>query len=135
MLVSFPLLTLPVIAYNVIAFFSPVSWVSEVFRITMISGVDWVFRLHDLMLGISLLLLFFEILKATRTSSGALLDHGLSMVLFIVCLVEFLLVREAATSTFFLMTLIVLIDVVAGYSVTIRGAMRDMSVNHPSAHL
>ena len=135
MLYSFPLLTLPVIAYNVIAFFAPVSWISEVFRVTMVSGSDWIFRVHDMMLAISLLLLFFEILKATRTSAGALLDHALSMVLFIVCLVEFLLVPEAATSTFFLMTLIVLIDVVAGYSVTIRGALRDMSVNHPSAHM
>ena len=57
------------------------------------------------------------------------------MVLFIVCIVELLLVPEAATSTFFLLTLIALIDVVAGYSVTIRGALRDLSVNHPSAQL
>lgn len=135
MLLGFPLLTLPVIAYNVMAFLYPVSWMSEVFRVSMISQVDWVFSMHDLMVTISLVLLFFEILKATRTGAGTLLDHALSMVLFIVCLVEFLLVREAATSTFFLLTLIILIDVVAGYSVTIRGAMRDMSISHPSAPL
>ena len=135
MLYGFPLLTLPVIAYNVIAFIAPVSWSREIFRVTMISGVDWVFQLHDLMIASALILLFVEILKATRTSSGALLDHALSMVLFIVCIVELLLVPEAATSTFFLLTLIALIDVVAGYSVTIRGALRDLSVNHPSAQL
>lgn len=135
MLLSFPMLTLPVIAYNVMAFLYPVTWGQEVFRVTMISDVDFVFRIHDLMIAVSLLLLFFEILKATRTSSGTLLDHALSMVLFIVCLVEFLLVREAATSTFFLLTLIILIDVIAGYSVTIRGALRDMSINHPGASL
>jgi len=135
MLKGFPLLTLPVIAYNVVAFFATASWGTEMLRITMISGADWVFRLHDLMIAAALILLFVEILKATRTSSGALLDHALSMVLFIVCIVELLLVPEAATSTFFLLTLIALIDVVAGYSVTIRGALRDLSVNHPSAHL
>ncbi|MBZ0216775.1 MAG: hypothetical protein K8F25_09500 [Fimbriimonadaceae bacterium] len=135
MLLSFPLLTLPIIAYNVMAFLYPVSWMREVFRVTMISDVDWIFRMHDLIIAVSLFLLFFEILKATRTSSGTLLDHALSMILFVVCLVEFLLVREAATSTFFLMIMIVLIDVVAGYSVTIRGALRDMSINHPGAQL
>ncbi len=37
------------------------------------------------------------------------------MILFIVCLVEFLLFGACATSTFFLITLMVLLDVLAGF--------------------
>ena len=45
--------------------------------------------------------LFVESVKATYTSSISLVDHGLSMLVFITCLVEFLVVSAAATSVFF----------------------------------
>ncbi len=40
---------------------------------------------------------------------------------------EFILFRQAATSTFFLMTVISFVDVVGGFSVTIRSAQRDIN--------
>lgn len=131
-MLSFPLIALAVIAYNVIGFFSSAPWSSEIFSLTMVSGTVWRFELGDLMIVIALILLFFEILKATRTGASSLLDHALSMVLFIICLMEFLLVPIAATSTYFVIMVIVLIDVVAGYSVTITSARRDFNVDrHP----
>ena len=63
-------------------------------------------------------------LKATRTGVVALTDHIFSMVVFVVYLVEFLVVREAATSVFFILMAIALIDVIAGFSITISGARR-----------
>ena len=57
-----------------------------------------------------------------------MLEHILSTLVFVVCIVEFLLVDKAATSTFFLMTVISFVDVVAGFSITIRAARRDFSV-------
>lgn len=131
-MMSFPLITFAVIAYNLIAFLAPVPWSSEIFSVTMVSEVTWIFTMGDMILVSALILLFFEILKATRTGSSSLLDHALSTILFIVCLIEFLLVPLAATSTFFILTVITLIDVIAGYSVTIASARRDFSVDrHP----
>jgi ABC-type proline/glycine betaine transport system permease subunit len=65
-------------------------------------------------------------LKATYTSGASLLDHGLSMLVFVVCLIEFLMVRQAQTSTFFFITIATLIDVIAGYTIGIRVARRDI---------
>ncbi len=131
-MLSFPLIALAVIAYNVIGFFAVVPWTSEVFSLTMVSGTVWRFELGDLLIVIALILLFFEILKSTRTGASSLLDHALSMALFIICLMEFLLVPIAATSTYFVIMVIALIDVVAGYSVTITSARRDLSVERHS---
>jgi hypothetical protein len=75
-----------------------------------------------------MILLFFELIKATYTASSSLLDHGLSMVVFIACLVEFLLVPQAATSVFFFIMVATLIDVVAGFSIGIRTARRDFNI-------
>lgn len=129
MLYAVPLLVLPVIAYNLIAFVSGLAWGDEVFGVAMVSGVRWSMTVADLFLAVTLVMLFVEILKATRTGPGSILDHALSTLLFIVCLVEFLLVPAAASSVFFLMTVVTLIDVVAGYSVTITAARRDFSVD------
>jgi hypothetical protein len=60
----------------------------------------------------------------------AIVNHALSMLLFIVCLVEFLLFSAFATSTFFLVTLMVLLDVLAGFIVTIVASRRDVELTH-----
>ena len=44
-----------------------------------------------------------EVIKAARMGLRGIMDHILSMVLFVVMLVEFLLVARAGTSTFFLL--------------------------------
>ena len=59
---------------------------------------------------------------------ASLLDHGLSMIVFVACLIEFLLVKGAGTSVFFFITVATLIDVMAGYSIGIRVARRDLSI-------
>lgn len=89
-------------------------------------AVRWTFTWGDLIIVVTMLLLFVEILKATYTSTASLLDHGLSMLVFIACLVEFLLVDAAYTSVFFMIMLATLIDVVAGYTIGIRVARRDI---------
>ncbi len=107
----------------------------EIFQLPSFRGGDavWSFNWGDLILLVTMFLLFAEILKATYTSTASLLDHGLSMLVFIACLVEFLLVDAAFTSVFFLIMVATLIDVVAGYTIGIRVARRDIgfgSVGH-----
>jgi hypothetical protein len=57
------------------------------------------------------------------------LDHLFSTIVFIAFLVEFLIVPGASTSIFFLLMIMALIDVMAGFSVSIRSAGRDVSYN------
>lgn len=94
--------------------------------IKMMSGGVWKLTWGDLILMVTMVVLFIEILKATYTSTASLVDHGLSMVLFIAALVEFLMVPQAATSVFFLILVAFLIDVIAGFTIGIRVAKRDI---------
>lgn len=97
-------------------------------KIPMLNDHTWIFSWGDLIILLLFVTLFFELLKATWTSSASLLDHGLSMIVFVVCLIEFLLVRQAQTSIFFFITLATLIDVIAGYTIGIRVARRDLAI-------
>ena len=134
MLLAIPLMIIPFILYNLVAFGFLGSagegdpFGAPVFSIDMISGASFGLDTGDLVILIALVLLFLEILKATRTGTGSIIDHLLSTVVFIIYLVEFLLVKVAATPVFFIVTAMALIDVIAGYSVTIRAARRDFTV-------
>jgi hypothetical protein len=94
----------------------------------MTSGSPWPISLGDLLLAFALVVLFVELLKSTTSRRIAIINHSLSMILFIVCLVEFLLAPAFATSVFFLLTLMVLLDVLAGFIVTIIAARRDIDL-------
>jgi hypothetical protein len=94
----------------------------------MMSGAEFTFTPGDLLIMFSILILFVEVLKATRLTARTMVDHMLSMILFIVLLVEFLMVKQAATGTFFLLMVISFVDVIGGFSVTISAARRDIQV-------
>ena len=131
-----PLLVLSFIVYNLVvltgAWSSPIpadeTLRNPLFQIPMLRGAVWVFSKGDLIILLTMVLLFGELIKATYTASSSLLDHGLSMVVFIACLIEFLLVPQAATSVFFFILMATLIDVVAGFSIGIRTARRDFNI-------
>ena len=140
MILSLPWLVVSIILYNLIAFSSawpaaPVDggralnvFNDSLLSVRMISGEVWTLTIGDLVVIVTLILLFVELIKATRTGGNSIVDHALSMILFIVCIIEFLTVDRAATSTFFIILFVTLIDVVAGFSITIRGARRDFGV-------
>ena len=52
----------------------------------------------------------------------------LSTAVFIVFLIEFLLVGFCASSTFFLLMMMAVLDVVAGFSISITSAGRDVTM-------
>jgi len=83
----------------------------------------------DLFVIVGLVFLFIEVLKSTRTSQAAIFDHILSTLVLIIFLVEFIVVRGAGTSTFFILTLMSLFDVIAGFTVTITSARRDVTLD------
>ncbi len=132
-LVGFPLLLIPLALYNIIAFLFGLGFADTVFSIQMMSGAVLGVSTGDLLIVLSVLLLFVEILKATRFGVKSIVDHMLSFVVFVVALGEFLMVQKAATSTFLLFLVICVVDVVGGFSISIRAATRDYSIEggHP----
>lgn len=99
------------------------------FSIGMIGGeIEWVLTKGDALLLLSIAVLFMEILKSTSTGTATIMNHALSMIVFIVCLMLFLLHPNFATSVFFILTIMALLDVLAGVVVTIVSARRDFGV-------
>ena len=142
MFAAVPLLALPVIVYNLVALtltggFKATDATARMnealFTIHMTSRTDWAVSLGDLLMAASLVVLFVELLKSTTSRKIAIINHSLSMILFILCLVEFLLAPACGTSAFFLLTIMVLLDVLAGFIVTIVSARRDLDFNDAGA--
>jgi hypothetical protein len=128
-LIGFPLLVITFAIYNMIAFLTPgLAWTANVATIHLISGQDWTVTPEDIIVAFAVVLLGIEVIKAARTGVRGLMDHVLSMVLFIAMLVEFLLVARAGTSTFFILMVISLVDVMAGFIIQARTAQRDIQI-------
>jgi len=128
-LIGFPLLLIPFAIYNIIAFLMPgVSWTGAFTTVHMVSGGDWSMSAGDILITLAILLLFGEMMKSTRIGIRTVVDHALSLVLFLGIMVEFLLVQQAATATFFLLLVISFVDVLGGFAVTLRSAQRDLTV-------
>jgi hypothetical protein len=83
----------------------------------------------DIFVIFGLVALFFEVIKAARLGPGTIVDHMLSTAVFVIALIVFLLVPPFGTPSFLMLTLMALVDVVAGYTVSIFSARRDYSVN------
>ena len=136
----FPLLAIPTIVYNLMAFtfggadgLTMAQQISDPARaiahIPMVSeGAVWDLTSGDLLIILSLGFFFVEIIKSTSTGAATIANHAVSMIVFIVCLIEFLLFKNFATSVFFILTIMSLLDVLAGVVVTIISARRDFTV-------
>jgi hypothetical protein len=128
-----PLLILPFVAYNLVVFTlfgaNPVNWGVGMFAVPMPSGMPWAVTAGDFLLVIGIICLFIEVLKSTNSARSSIVEHMLSMVVFVLFLVEFLIVGAAASSVFFLLMVMSLIDVVAGFTVSITSANRDVTMN------
>jgi hypothetical protein len=125
---SLPLIVLALILYNALVLVFGVEVLEKtLFEIHMLSGGLWKFTWGDLIILLTLFLLFIELVKSTYTNTSSLVDHGLSMIVFIACLIEFLMTPQAATSVFFLIVVATAIDVVAGFTIGIRVAQRDLT--------
>lgn len=136
MLGSIPLLIIPFVLYNIgltgIGLTGDAAgdpWKTELFSVAMMSGGVFTMTLGGVLVVIGLILLFVEVVKSTRTSNSSVVDHLLSTFVFVAFLVEFLLVKGAAHSVFFTLMVIALVDVLSGFSVSIRAAGRDVNVS------
>ena len=133
---AFPMLLIVVILYNLLVFGGAAAGhpMAEMLTrslpsIPMFSGDKWSISLGDGLLLLGFLLLFIETVSATRSSSRALINHGLSMLTFVIALVEFIVLKGFSTSVFFFILVMTLFDVVAGYTISIVAARRDLNLN------
>ena len=140
MLRAFPKMLIAVAVYNALIFIGGAmghtaeQLLARNVPVTVVSGDVWKISVGDALVTLTLVLLFIEIIKATRTSRREILNHALSTLTLMAAVAEFIAVKGFGTSTFFLITLMCLFDVVAGYTVSIVTARRDVAVVPPEAN-
>lgn len=125
-----PLFVFLLIAYNINMLIGDINTTlaTQLYAVNLISGALWNFTVSDLYIILGVLTLYIEIFKSTGTGIVSVIDHSLSMLVFIIFLIEFLVVKGCGTSTFFILGLMSLLDVIAGFTVSIVAARRDFAV-------
>jgi hypothetical protein len=121
-----PLLVFPLAAFILWTLALGAGWTSSTFfDAAMFSGVRWAVSMGDVVIFASLLVLFVEIVKSVNTGATEILNHGLSMLVAVMCIILFVTNAGFTNSTFFLLTTMTVIDVIAGFAITIVAARRD----------
>ena len=128
-----PLLLVPFLLYNAFAFLIFTDYAAgfsgaTIFTVPMASGTEFALTVSAAIIVMALVLLGFEVVKATRVGSNNVVDQVFATALFVVFLLEFLFVRQAATSTFLILMAIALVDLVCGFAVSLKAAHRDVTV-------
>lgn len=124
-MVGFPLLLIPLAVFNIVAFLMPdVSPTVTLFRLHLMSGTEWPVTLSDVLIALGMLLLLLEIIKGARPGAKFLMDHLLSLVVFGAAAAEFVLWPKFGNSTFFLLTLLALVDFLSGVTLRVRRSVQ-----------
>lgn len=126
-----PLFSFLLISYNILAFFTagetPI-FERAIYDWTLASGATIGLTVDMAIVFMGMVAFFIELLKSTKTSTDAIIDHSLSTIVFIVFLLQLILVPETGTWGFLMLTVLSLMDVVAGFTVSITTARRDFSI-------
>lgn len=127
-IISLPILAIVIAAYLLMAAGGGMLIDGDAYSMTLASGAEMTLRTGDFFVIAGLVALFLEMLKAARPGRAAVMDHIFSVATFVVALVCFLLLDFAGTATFFLLTLMTLIDVIAGFTISLFAARRDFAI-------
>ena len=130
-IISFPALAIVIAAYLLMASGGDMVIDGDAYSMTLPSGVEMTLRGGDFFVIAGLVALFLEMLKAARPGGALVLDHIFSIATFVVAMVCFLLVDYAGTATFFILTLMTLIDAIAGLAISLFAARRGVANNEP----
>jgi hypothetical protein len=119
--VGFPLLLIPLAIYNIIVFLMPgVPLAEPLVTLPLMSGAQWPLTLNDVLLAFGIVMLLFEVIKGARPGAKYLTDHLLSLIVFGAAAAEFLLWPRFASSTYFLLALLALVDFLSGVALRAR---------------
>jgi len=95
----------------------------------LISGAQLQVAANELFLMGVVVLLFVELLKASSSGNESVfIEHMMSTLVFVAFLVMFLTVESCGNGTFLILTMMSLVDVLAGWTISYRAALRDLSV-------
>jgi hypothetical protein len=126
---AFPFLALVVLAYNVLLVFGGASPGAVAGEARLPSGALWSITTGDVLVIIGFAMLAVEVVSAgSRSPRVAGINNVLSLLVFLVCVAEFLLVPACGRPDFLFITLMTLVDVAAGYTApsrTPRSALAD----------
>ena len=131
-LFALPIPVFVLLAYNAVVLLGgdpAVRLHAVVFGAPLTSGAAFTLTTGELLLLLGVVALFIEIVKATRSSMASAVDHALSALVFAAYLVEFLLVKAAGTGVFLVLTIMSFLDLIAGFTVTLGTARRDLTIN------
>lgn len=129
-IISIPALAIVIAAYLLMAAGGGLMLDADAYSMTLASGAEFTLRAGDFFVIAGLLALFVEMLKAARARDATVIDHIFSTATFVVALILFILVDIAGTATFFLLMLMTLVDVVAGFSISLFAARRDIAIGN-----
>jgi hypothetical protein len=120
-MIGFPLLLIPLAIYNIIAFLMrDVSFAAPLFSVPLMSGTAWPVTLSDALVALGIVLLLCEVIKGARPGAKYLTDHLLSLLVVCAAGAEFVLLPQFGTSTFFLLSLLALVDFLSGIALRAR---------------
>jgi len=132
-MIGFPLLLIPLAICNIIVFLMPgVAFATPLFTLALMSGATWQVTLSDVLIALGILLLMFEVIKGARPGAKYFMDHLLSLVVFAGAAAEFVLLPQFGTSTYFLLTMLALIDFLCGIALRVRRNARLAAAESPA---
>jgi quinol-cytochrome oxidoreductase complex cytochrome b subunit len=127
LLKNIPLLGLVLAIYNIAALAGDESLNKILFEAQLMSGGKFVMDFGQLLMFLGIIFLAIEVIKSTRTANSSILDHGLSIVILIIFIVEFITVAKCGTATFLILAFMSLVDVIVGFTVTLSASKRDVN--------
>lgn len=102
------------------------------FHMYLPSGSLWKPTWGDFMVLTGVVFLYVELFKSTRTSETTIVDHMLSTFVLIFYLTAWLIYTWAGNSVFLILTGMAFLDVIAGFTITISAARRDLAIGSRS---
>lgn len=128
-MIGFPLLLIPIAICNIVIFLMPgVFLTAPVFTLTLVSGIAWPVTLGDVLLALGIVLLLFEVMKGSRPGGKYVTDHLLSLAVFAGAAAEFVMLPQFGSSTYFMLTLLALVDLLSGVALRTRRPARSVAV-------
>ena len=129
-----PLLAILLVVYNILALVSGdktgETLNSVLFQIPLISGALLKIDVNSLLIIIGLHILYVEILKSLKSSLQTVIKHVLSTLVFLIFVIEFIVVKDLGTPSFLILTMMAMLDLIQGFTVSISSARRDVVVDH-----
>lgn len=95
------------------------------FPVPLPSGSVWMVSGGDMLVAFGLVILFYELIRGVGVGRYAMLHHTFSVVLTLFCFGGFVVFPTFATTTFFLLALMCLLDVIGGILVDMANSGAD----------